>query len=189
VEVITKFESMTETMQEILKYTLPSLLVFIAVYFVMRSYLSNLAERKRLQVHRENSKSLMPIQLQAYERLALLLERISPNNLLVRENKGGMSVSQLQYELISAVRSEFDHNISQQIYVTPKTWNTVLTVKDEVIKVINLVSASLPNDATGKDLAKAILQFYINSSKPFPNQVGIDILKLEVRKLMDGRSV
>ena len=179
---------MSETLIEILKYTLPSLVVFIAVYFVLRSYLSNLSERERIQVQRENSKSLMPIQLQAYERLALFLERISPNNLLVRENKGGMSVSQLQFALVSAVRSEYDHNISQQIYVTPKTWNTVTTVKDEVIKVINLVSASLPNEATGKELANAILQFYINSDKPFPNQIGIDILKLEVRKLMDGRA-
>ena len=98
-----------------------------------------------------------------------------------------MSVSQLQYALVSAVRAEYDHNISQQIYVTPKTWDTVSTVKDEIIKVINLVSASVPDEATGKELAKTILQFYINSDKPYPNQIGIDILKLEVRKLMDGR--
>ena len=62
---------MSETMLEIIKYTLPSLVVFIAVYFALRSYLANLSERERMQVQRENSKSLMPIQLQAYERLAL----------------------------------------------------------------------------------------------------------------------
>ena len=178
---------MSETLLEILKYTLPSLVVFVAVYFALRSYMKSLIERERIQITHQNSKSLLPIQLQAYERLALFLERISPNNLIVRENQSGMSVSQLQFALISSVRAEFDHNISQQIYVSPRAWSTAVTVTDEVVKVINLVSASLSEDATGRELANAILQYYINSERPFPNQVGIDIVKNEVRKLMNAQ--
>ncbi len=168
---------------EILKYLLPSVVTFLTAYWVLRLMLSAERERKESEVRAAKSKESLPIRLQAYERLALFLERISPASLLQRVNKPDMSAVELQRALVSNIRLEFEHNLSQQIYVSSETWATIVQVKEELISIINQVAVNMPDSATSKELARAILEYFIKTESLLPTQRALDTLKSEVRKI------
>ncbi len=171
------------TILEILKYVIPSVVVFLTAYFVLKLFLKNEYEKKQLDVRISNFKESLPIRLQAYERLALFLERISPNNLIHRVNKPGMNARDLQLALIANVRMEYEHNLAQQIYVTGQTWMIIVQTKEEVVSIINRVGADLPESASGKDLSRGIFQYFIDNEQSIPTQKAIDTLKAEVKKI------
>ena len=136
---------------EILKIILPSLIVMATSYFLIKSVLENDTKRKEVEeVHQskqkymdvkmKNKELIMPVRLQAYERIVLFLERISPYSLIMRLHRPGMTVQQLQTELIRAIRDEFEHNLSQQLYMSSKAWGYVKTAKDETTKLVNTES-------------------------------------------------
>jgi hypothetical protein len=168
---------------EILKYVLPSLIVMLTAYLVLSTFLSAEKDRKQMEVRAKNYKTSLPIRLQAYERLTLFLERISPNNLIQRVNKAGMNARDLQLALISNIRLEFEHNLAQQIYVSTNTWMMIVQVKEEIVSIINRTAAELPEAATGKDLARSILEYFINNEQAIPTQKALDTLKGEVKRI------
>ena len=94
---------------DILKYILPSLVVFVAVYFVLISFLENDSKKRIMEIKLANQKTITPIRLQAYERIVLFLERISPNNLILRVSRKEYNAFQLQSSLIKTIRGEFEH--------------------------------------------------------------------------------
>ena len=106
---------------EILKYTLPSVVVFLTAYFILKQVFDKQAADSqvelRAQLIKENSKMLTPVRMQAYERMVLFLERIAPSHLIIRQNQPGLSTFQFQTRLIHAIREEFEHNLSQQLYI------------------------------------------------------------------------
>ena len=122
---------------EILKITLPALLVFLAGYLAIERLLREEANRRKVELTVNSKKITTPIRLQAYERIVLFLERISPESLLVRVNQPGLSVQKFQSALLASIRSEWEHNLSQQIYISPKAWGLVKNAKDNVVKLIN----------------------------------------------------
>jgi hypothetical protein len=168
---------------DILKYTLPSLITFFTAYTVLRLFLSGEKERHELQVRAAHYKDSLPVRLQAFERLTIFLERITPTSLLQRVNKPGMSALELQKTLIASIRLEFEHNLSQQIYVSPEAWGIIVQVKEEMVGIINKVAGNTPDIATGKDLSRAVLEYFINNDQVMPTQKALDTLKTEVRKI------
>ncbi|MCS6917329.1 MAG: hypothetical protein RMK52_02615 [Chitinophagales bacterium] len=168
---------------EILKYTVPALVVFLTAYLLLKLFLDGERERKELEVRAARYKDSLPIRLQAYERLTLFLERINPTSMLQRVNKPGMSALDLQRALIVNIRVEFEHNLSQQIYVSPEVWMQIVQVKEELISIINRVASELPDTATGKDLARAWLEYFIKTESAVPTQRALDALKSEVKKI------
>jgi hypothetical protein len=174
---------MLETILEILKYVLPSLVVFLTAFFVTKSFYNN--EMRKLEQHlrTESRKDTLPLRLQAYERLAVFLERISPNNLIPRMVQPDMNAHMLRQTLLLAVRMEYEHNLSQQIYVSTSIWRAVTLVKDELIKDINLLCAAVPPDSPAIELSKRILEHYIESEHTLPMQDALDMVKQEVKKL------
>jgi len=172
-----------ETILEILKYTLPSLIVMITAYLVLSSMLKNEKDKTEQQLRAMSRKELLPLRLQAYERLAVFLERTHPNNLVTRVNESGLTARDLQHMLIETIKTEFEHNLSQQIYVTQETWSTVRFVKDDSIKMVHLISASLPPNAPSSELARQILDYYLRSENGVPAQKGLDIINVEVKRL------
>ena len=127
-----------------------------------------------------NQKLITPIKLQAYERIALFLERIALNNLIVRVYKPGMSARMLQAELLKAIRSEFEHNLSQQIYLSNDSWNATKTAKEETIKAINIASSKVSDEASGTDLSKIIFELITKVDK-LPTEYALELLKMEIR--------
>jgi hypothetical protein len=143
-------------------------------------FLDNEAAKTQMQIRLDMQKIAIPVRMQAYERLILLLERIEPAGLLVRTNMPGMNASQLQSALVQSVRSEFEHNLSQQLYVSTKAWEMVRNAREETIKRINTSAMKLMPDATSSDLASLIL---INDIDETQSAVkgALDLLKDEAR--------
>jgi len=124
------------------------------------------------------------LQLQAYERLMLLTDRIAIPNLVGRVNQPGFSAKQMQLMLTQNIRQEFDHNITQRIYVSPESWDAVDKLKEQNLLIINQVASFFPADATGHDLNKALLEMMMQNPKASLHNVVAEALSYEAKNLM-----
>jgi hypothetical protein len=168
---------------EILKYTVPALIVFLAVFFIMKKFMDNEYRKLIFELKRSNQKLTTPVRLQAYERAILFLERISVDNLIRRIMKPSMSSKQLETDLIRAIRSEYEHNLSQQLYMSNSAWEAVKVATEELIKIIHLSSAQLKQGpASAYDLSKVIFAVWGKMQKS-PVRIAMDILKTEIKQL------
>lgn len=136
------------------------------------------------QINSPKPQPSAPLQLQAYERLILLAERISLPNLINRLNQPGISVREMQSLLTQSIRQEFDHNITQQIYVSAEAWQAVQNLKDQNLLIVNQVASFMPAEATGTDLNKSILEMLMNSPKASLHGVVAEVLSYEAKKLL-----
>lgn len=153
--------------------------VFATSYFTVKNFLDNESKKRLTELRQANQSLITPIRLQAYERVVLFLERISPNSLVMRVHRNGMSALLLQSELIKTIRSEFEHNLSQQIYMSNNSWQMVITAKEEIIKLVNISATKVPETATGLELAQTILSISSQINK-LPTQVAIEYIKKEI---------
>ena len=167
---------------EILKYTLPALIVFLTVVVMLRSWSRNEEKRRKSEFNMHLSDDILPVRLQAYERSILLLERISPDSMIMRISRNEYSARQLQQELLSSITSEFEHNIAQQTYVSKEGWEKIKTAKNQIIHLVNETAKEVKPDASGPTLGKLILERLTELSHP-PSQTAIDFLKEEVKSL------
>lgn len=168
-----------EQFAEILKYILPSLVVFITVFYLFKMHLQNQEKQKILQLKQESKNIILPLRLQAYERVILYLERITPSNLVVRLNNQTLNVSQFQILILSAVRNEFDHNLSQQLYISSFGWAAVKTAKEEVVKLVNLAAAKVNPDAPSHELSSKIFELLVEDQQ-IPTSYALEVLKKEI---------
>lgn len=168
---------------EILKYTLPSIIVLFTAYFLIKTFLENENKKKMLEMKMNNQSNnqrfITPVRLQAYERIVLFLERISLNSLLLRVSEPNMNVAQLQTAMIVAIREEYEHNLSQQLYISAQAWQIVKNAKDDLINVINNASGNLDKNANSSELAKVIFEL-IASVEKLPVEVAIELVKNEI---------
>ena len=130
------------------------------VYLLVKRYFDNQQKERLLQIKMdERSEALRvvtPIRLQAYERMALFLERISPNSLVLRCYQPGMDLRLLQGVMTKNIRDEWEHNLSQQVYLSPELWARIREAKDEMINLVNSAAVSLPDTTDPTRLAAAI---------------------------------
>jgi hypothetical protein len=154
----------------------------VAVFLLLRYYLKKRPPQVQPKAAGEETKIILPLRLQAYERIILFLERISPGSLVMRLAKPDMTARQLQAELIRTIWEEYDYNLSQQIYVSEKGWELVKTAKEDIIRGINVSAGSLPEDASAAGLSHAIFD-NLMAQQNAPLDLAISELKSEVRKL------
>ena len=171
-----------EVLFELLKYILPALIVFFTTYLFLRNWRK--LEQRRMDEQRtlQMKDDLLPIRLQAYERLILFLERISPESILMRMNRSAMTADQLKNELLHSIRQEYEHNIAQQTYISAETWQKVQAAKNQNIQFITSAASELKPDASGSTLGKLILEKVMEVKTP-PSQAAIAVLKEEVNHL------
>jgi hypothetical protein len=153
-----------EFLLDLLKIILPAAAVLYGMYLVVISFLSKEREKMLVDLKTQNTQVILPIRLQAAERLCLLLERIAPNNLVRRANPSQFTASELHPILLSEIREEFNHNLSQQVYFSEETWEAVRRAIEEVTTLINLSRQSLESEASGMDLAKAIFSLSLEKN-------------------------
>ncbi len=170
-----------EVALEILKYILPAAVVFIGVYFVMQNFLESEQKKMELKYKSDNLNLVTPVKLQAYERMILYLERIHLSNLVMRVYSAGMSAKNLQTIMLENIRSEYDHNMAQQLYIPTRTWKLVKSAREETVKVINSCAEQLNDDASGLQLSQFILELRGRVDKS-PTDVAIEALKKEVNR-------
>jgi len=147
-----------EMVYDLLKITIPAGLVLYLAYLLVRSFLQKQLDEIAFSVRQKNQEIVVPIRLQAYERVVLLLERITPSNLISRLSSSEYSAEEFQQILIHEIRNEFNHNLSQQVYMSDSSWTYVITAVEQTISVINSSKNGLDEKAKGFDLAKAILE-------------------------------
>lgn len=176
------------TILEILKYTIPSGIVFMTAYFLMRKFFEEqrkieLLRAKSNQVTSAPSSSNTGVRLQAYERLILLLERIEPSQMVPRIHRPGISGAVFARELQKTVRDEYEHNLTQQIYVSAQAWNKVLEGRNAVNQLIDLASKKVGENATGVQFSTVLFDILAKAGVS-PTAEGIEILRNEARQLL-----
>lgn len=179
---------------EILKYTVPALVVLLTAYMVLKKFLdfntkhlvvmqqNYELEKQKLAAEskRKREESFIPLKLQANERLALFLERINPPNLITRELKPGLKAGEFHKILLTDIRDEFEHNMSQQIYISDEAWNNVKMAKEEVLSLINKSINEVNPSDTAVKLGEVILSHSFEAQKN-PIDLALAALKKDLR--------
>lgn len=145
-----------EYINDLIKIIVPAALVLYAMFLVIKSFLQKDFDKRLIDVKIKNTETVLPIRLQAYERMALFLERISPNNMLLRMENPEMPALIFQQQLLKEIRDEFHHNHSQQIYMSDESWNKVRGAMNAIIGVIQAASEEMKADSNAVDLSTAI---------------------------------
>lgn len=161
-------------------FLLPAIIVGIVAYYFFKGHTKNEEGRRRFLIHREAQKDLLPLRMQAYERLTLFLERIDPTRLLIRVKPFSDSIEDYEDLVIKNIEQEFDHNLAQQIYVSPECWTLVNTAKNATIQMIRQAAMHEKNGHVDK-LRKMILENYMD--EPTPSAKTLMYLKQEVAEL------
>ena len=170
-------------MVEILKYCIPALCVLLATWLIMRQFYKAEAEKRLWELKRLAQKEISPVRLRAYERLALLLERTTPEHMLLELNLGEMTILQVQQHLVRTIRMEYEHNASQQVYVSEAVWGMVLNSKEQTVVFVNTIAQQLPPESTALDYAKTLITAYATNGDT-PNELALQALKKEAQTLL-----
>jgi hypothetical protein len=157
------------------------LTVMFSYYFIksdIQRYFSIKAEERR----NEDRKQLLPLRLQAHERITVFIDRINPTNLFIRLYEPGLSVREFQAIILNDIRSEFQHNVTQQLYVSKATWSVVMKLKDDTVAMINNAVTGLPEGLPAVDLSKKVLQ-HIGGLENNPYDLTLDLIKDDIHQL------
>lgn len=166
---------------EVLLYAVPSLITGGVAYYLFDSYFKDQQNTRRWLLQKENQKEALPLRLQAYERLALLLERINPAKLLVRVAPTNTDKVDYQNLLIHHIEQEYEHNITQQVYVTDDLWTMLLTAKNTIIQ--NIRKTTLDASITNADqLREKILSNLLDGQSA--SSLALSFLKSEVSEIL-----
>ena len=171
-----------EQVYTLLYIAIPAIMVFLASYLSFKKIIEVEQNRRKQELMINNQKVIIPIRLRAYERMILFLERISPDNLIVRVSRPEMRAKELEQTLIATIRTEFEHNLSQQLYVSPEAWDKVMGAKTNLISIINTAMDEISPDSPGIILSRKILVKLVEHEVN-PVSPAIDYLKSEVNLL------
>lgn len=167
---------------EVLKIAIAGIAVVMVAFYLARPYLDNKEKLQLLDYKKNLSQQTLPLRLQGYERVMLLVDRINPASMLLRLNAPGYSAAELHSVLITEVRNEFQHNVTQQLYVSDKTWYVVRSIKDDTLNLINNIGKSLPEGASGLEMGKAILG-HLSQQEKNQYDVAAAIIRAELQEL------
>ncbi len=164
------------TLLEIVKLTIPALIVFLTVYHLLKQYLESQRQMKAMELKKGQQETTLPLRLQAYERLSLFCDRISIPNLLLRWKKPGMTAAELKYSLLLAIQQEYEHNITQQVYVSDQLWQIIKIARDDAVNFISLVADSVDSTAKAEEFSEALIQ-YLST-----REMGVDKALIAVKR-------
>ncbi|HEY2583280.1 MAG TPA: hypothetical protein VGI43_15825 [Mucilaginibacter sp.] len=167
---------------DILKYTISGLGVVWMAFYLLKPYLDRDEKIQLLEFRKTISHQTLPLRLQAYERLVLYIERVNPANMLLRMNATSYGALDLYAIIAEEIRNEYQHNITQQIYVSSRAWGVVKHVKDDTLAIVHNAVKALPPNATGLDLSKVILG-RLSELDANPYEVGTTILRQDIEQL------
>jgi len=144
---------------EILKFTIPSLIMFWVVQSLFKQFLQGQQQMRLLEIKQSQQGATMPLRLQAYERLSLFLERISIPNLVARLRTEGMQSGALRLALMMGIQQEYEHNITQQVYVSEKLWEIISLAKTDTVNVVISVAENVDPKSDANELIQALFRF------------------------------
>lgn len=166
-----------EALIEFGKILIPASLVLYAVYLTVRSFILKEIELKRLEVRSRSIETVLPARLQAYERMTLFLERIAPQNLLIRLNNSGFTARDFHKVLLDEIRNEYNHNVSQQVYMGEEVWSQIRNAKEDLVILINEAASTQAPEATSIDLSKKIFEMLMEKKVDLISHALIELKK------------
>lgn len=166
---------------EILKYTIPSLVSGAVAYYFFKEFAKSDANLQNFLLLKEDKKYSKTLRLQAYERMTLFLERISPANLVVRIKAQNENKQAYEYSLIHTIEKEFEHNLTQQIYISDECWHIISTAKNATIQLIMDASKEV-NIENANQLREAIIKRLMQ--KQAPSDTALAFIKEEVSNIL-----
>lgn len=161
-------------------YLLPAIIVGIVAYYFFKGHTANEEGRRRYLIQKEAQNNIIPARLQAYERLSLLMERIDPNKLLIRVKPFSEEASEYEDQLIKTIEQEFEHNVTQQIYVSQECWNLINAAKNATIHVIRQAAMHETGNGSQK-MREYLLRNFMEEVTP--SQKALAYIKTEVAEL------
>jgi hypothetical protein len=174
----------TATLTDILKYTIPALIVLAACYMIVDKFLVAEYKRKQMAIFKDTQDVTLRLRLQAYERMVMFAERISPRQLIPRVYESEMTVRDLQTAIVLTIKAEFEHNLSQQIYLSSNVWQTVVGVKEQELNMVNHLARTLNPDAPAHELHMRILEVLSKNEDETPTEVALKIIHDEATRVM-----
>jgi hypothetical protein len=170
----------TSKLIELLCYTLPAIITGIVAYYFFNLHTKNEEGRRRYLLNKDTQKDALPLRLQAFERMTLFLERINPGKLLIRISPNSEDKNDYENLLISNIEQEFEHNLTQQIYMSDECWTVIVTAKNATIQMIRRTNMSDRVDSANK-LREVIMNDLME--KQSPSAVALSYIKNEVKYL------
>jgi hypothetical protein len=174
-------DSITFFFVDLLKIVVSGLIIFFIIWEVVKPQLLQLTQSKILDLKKASLATTLPLRLQAYERLALFIERINPESMLVRVHVSGTTVRELQQFLVEEIRTEYQHNITQQLYVSAKAWSVIGRIKDDSISMVNNAAKGLLADASSLELSKVILT-HLGGLEDNPYHAGLMLIRHDMEQ-------
>lgn len=171
----------TSKLIELLAYTLPALITGVVAYYFFDLHTKNEEGRRRYLLNKEAQKDALPLRLQAFERMVLFLERINPTKLLIRITPLSSNKNDYENYVIAQIEQEFEHNLTQQIYMSDECWTIILTAKNATIQMIRKANMSERVDSADK-LREVILSDLMD--KQTPSNAALSFLKNEVNEFL-----
>lgn len=170
------------TLLIILLSFIPVAAVLVITFLFLKKEGQKESNYLQLELKKQRQEFFLPSRLEAYQRAVLFMERIHPNNLVMRLHNPGLPAKMLQAEFLKAIREEYDHNVAQQLFISPLGWKMVRDAKEETIKIINIAGSQLEATATGMDLSSKILAI-VGEIGELPNDIVVEQLKSELQRL------
>lgn len=167
---------------QIVLIIVPAGLVFGTAYFMMNKLIEKDGRAANIELKKDRQKSILPMRIDAYQRLVLLMERISPNSLIMRIHNPALPAKMFQTEILKSIREEYEHNVAQQIFVSHQAWEMVQNAKEETIKIINIAGNQVDLTSTATELSSKIFEITAEFKK-LPTEIVAQALKEELQKL------
>lgn len=171
----------TSKIIELLSYTLPALITGGVAYYLFDAYFKDQQNTRRWLLQKDNRKDALPLRLQAFERMALFLERINPTKLLIRIKPLSSDKNDYENLVIAQIEQEYEHNLTQQIYMSDECWTIILTAKNATIQMIRKAAMSERVDSADK-LRETILNDLME--KATPSSAALSYLKNELNQFL-----
>ena len=151
-------------------------------WYLIRNEVQKYFQLKSFEARKEERSHLLPLRLQAHERMIVFIERINPANLFVRLHQQGISGRELQGIILNEIRTEYQHNVTQQLYVNPASWNVLRKLKEDTIAMLNNAVAGLPAEASGIDLSRKVLEHMASISEN-PYDLSLELIQKDIHQL------
>jgi len=161
---------------------LPSIAFMFIVILILKNQTSIAKTSNSIVLKKERQQHFLPLRVDAYQRMILFMERISPNSLIMRTFQNEKPAKVFQTELLETIRQEYEHNVAQQLFISPKGWKLIRESKEEIVKIINLAASQVNENATSLDLSSKIFEI-TSQLKHIPTEVTNEILISELQGL------
>ena len=168
---------------DILKYSIAGMGVVWVAFYLLKPYLDKQDTIQLLELKKSINSQTLPLRLQAYERIVLFIERVNPANMLIRLKAGDYTAAELHALVVNEVRNEYQHNITQQIYVSLRAWGVVKQLKNDTLSIVSNAAKALPENASGMDLGKIILA-HLSQLENDPYDVAIGLVRKDLDNIL-----